>query len=139
MLSVFRAAMLTTQRADSCLQFDSPIRTTTPGYLLRVSQADGPNQVMEAAGSSMNMHRLNFQSTLGGEVLTVDQVKGRPKNGKLDDVYSVRVKPEEGVNESTCAPDYDGFRIPHRLVYVDDAATTATKEYFKVINKYYDP
>ena len=78
---------------------------------IRVAQADGPNQVMEAAkaaaGGSMNMRRLNFQSTLGGEVLTVDQVKSRPRNDRLDDVYSVRVKPEEGVNESTCAPDYD--------------------------------
>ena len=81
---------------------------------IRVSQADGPNQVMEAglqlflaAGGSMRMRRLNFQSTLGGEVLTVDQVKSRPRNDRLDDVYSVRVKPEEGVNESTCAPDYD--------------------------------
>ena len=77
---------------------------------IRVAQADGPNQVMEAAkaaaGGSMNMRRLNFQSTLGGEVLTVDQVKNRPRNGRLDEVYSVRVKPEEGVNESTCAPDY---------------------------------
>lgn len=101
-------------------------------------QADGPNQVMQADGR-MHVHRLNFQSTLGGEVLTVDQVKGRPMGGKLDDVYSVRVKPDEGVNESTCAPDYDGFQIPHRLVYVDDAATNVTKEYFKVINEHYDP